>query len=322
MISTKANNVSLKIKKTLLLILSLTCYQKMVSQIDLRVEYFGISNYMHEVKPSFFGSREKNRVGNSKGEGKLYQANISLPVSLSINEKGQPKLWAIAFGGAYTNLNNYDFTDTHVIPEITNFNIGLVHVRPLNDKLSLMAILGGSLNMAHSNIDQISLNNALLNLGAVFIKQVNPNFKAGLGIAINNTFGYPMVLPVIYIKWTTQKKRFSVDFSLLRGAEINVKYNLNKTLNLGVMAENKGQGAFLKRNGKNMIFTHQYSTFGLVPEIKLAKGLHMPIVIGFSSRRNAQFKERKLSTLFDYKHSYFFDLAPYFSARLKYNFGK
>ncbi|CAM1374568.1 DUF6268 family outer membrane beta-barrel protein [Tenacibaculum xiamenense] len=309
-------------KKTFCIFFFTTIIQNVISQIDLKVEYFGTSNYMHEVKPSFFGSSEKNRVGNSKGESKVYQANISLPLSLSVNEKGQPKLWAIAFGGTYTNLNNYDFTEPHVIPEITNFNIGLVHVRPLNEKLSLMAILGGSLNMVHSNINQISLNNALLNLGAVFIKQVNPNFKAGLGVAVNNTFGYPMILPVVYIKWTTQKKRFSVNFSLLRGAEINVKYNLNKTLNIGVIAENKGQGAFLKRNAKNVIFTHQYSTFGITPEIKLAKGLSMPIVVGFSSRRNAQFRERKLSTLFDYKHSYFFDLAPYFSVRMKYNFGK
>ncbi|SEB84042.1 hypothetical protein SAMN04489761_1922 [Tenacibaculum sp. MAR_2009_124] len=322
MIFTTANKFTLQTKKTVLVLFILLTYQKVCSQIDFKIEHFGTSNYMHEVKPSFFGTSEKNRVGNSQGKSTVYQANITLPLSLTINKNGSPKLWAINVGGAYTNLTNYNFSEQLVIPEITNVSLSLIHNRPLNERLSLIAVLGGSLNMAHSNINQINFDNTLINLAAIIVKQVNPNFKAGLGVAINNTFGFPMILPVIYIKWLTTQKKLSIDLSLLRGAELNIKYNIDKTFNIGILAENKGQGAFLKKEGKNMMFSHQYSIFGLVPEFKIGKGLSIPVVIGFSGRRNAQFRERKLSTIFDYKHSYFFDIAPYISVRLKYNFGK
>lgn len=227
-------------------------------------------------------------------------------------------MWAISLGGAYAKLENKNFTDPLVIDEILNLGLSLSHLRPLNDKWSMLIAIGGGIYMPCTKLSQIRYKNILGNIGAIFIYHLKPNLELGGGIAMNNSFGYPMIFPAIYFKWTTEG-RFGVKIAMLEGIEMSAGYTINNNLNLNLVVEMNGQMALLEQNGKDKIFTHQYFVAGLRPEIKLGKHISIPITAGIHAMRPAEMVNRSLKSMFQDK-GYYFQVSPYVSAGLLIGF--
>ena len=282
------------------------------AQVFFKTEYFGTSAYQMTEGDS------SQRIGNSKGSAMVYQGGINIPLSMKLNEKNRPTMWSVSAGGAYVKLNNKNFTEPLVIDEVLNVGLSLNYQRPLNDRWSLKAGIGGGIFMPTSDLSQIGFGNVLGSVSAVFIRHLRPNLDLGGGLALNNSFGFPMLFPAFYLNWRTSGRYF-VQASLKDGLDIAAGYNFNKNVKLSLVMEVNGQMALLKQDGKKKIFTHQYVVFGLRPEVKLGKRLSVPITVGLNATRTAQITDRSLKSIFQDK-GYSFRASPYASAGLQVAF--
>lgn len=299
-------------KKILFLIFIITVYSNLNAQVMFKTEYFGKSSYRMTE-----GDTDE-KVGNSKGSAMVYQGGINIPLSIKLNENNRPSMWAISAGGAYAKLNNKNFTEPLVIDEIMNLGLSINHLRPLNDKWSMLASVGGGIYMPTTQFSKVRFKNVLANVGAIFIYHLKPNLQLGGGIAMNNSFGYPMVFPAFYLNWTTEGE-YVVKISMIEGLEMSVGYNVNKSLSLNIVAEMNGQMALIEQDGKDKIFTHQYIVAGFRPEIKVGKHISIPITAGISAMRPAEITNRSLKSMFQ-DRGYYFQISPYASAGLKIGF--
>ncbi len=287
-------------------------YTSVNAQVFFKTEYFGTSRYQMTQGDS------SQTIGNSKGSAMVYQGGINIPLSMKLNEKNRPTMWSISAGGAYARLNNKNFTEPLVINEILNLGLSLNYQRPLNDRWSMRAGLGGGIFLPSSDLSEIRFRNLLASASFVFIRHLRPNLDLGGGLAINNSFGFPMLFPAFYLNWTTSG-RYSVKVSLKDGLEMSAGYNVNKNLRLSFVTEINGQMALLEQEGKNKIFTHQYVVLGLRPEIKIGKRVSIPLTFGLNATRTAQITNRSLKTIFQDK-GYSFKASPYASAGLQVGF--
>lgn len=300
--------------KSVSLIIALLIFTstKTCAQIFFKTEYFGKSSYRDE---------DNNKVSGSKGSARVYQGGISIPLSVKMNENNRPTMWGISASGAYASLSNEGLTDDLVLNEIMNLQLALFHIRPLNEKWSMMASIGAGVYALDTRFSSIRYRNMLGSMGAVFIRHLKPNLDIGGGLALNTTFGYPMVFPAFYFNWTTEG-RFKVKVALMNGMEIAAGYTVNSYLGLDIVAEMNGQMALLEKEGKDKIFTHQYITVGLRPELKLGKHVSIPVTLGIHATRTAYFDDRSLKAMFDSSREYepYFQISPYISAGLKIGF--
>lgn len=294
-----------------LLLLSVTC-SGISAQIMFKTEYFGTSGYrMME------GERDE-KVGNSKGSAVVYQGGINVPLSVKQKENNRAAIWTVSVGGAYAKLDNKNFTEPLVIDEIMNIGLSLNHLRPLNERWSMLAAIGGGIYMPGTQFSEIKFKNVLGNVGAIFIYHLKSNFELGGGIAMNNSFGYPMVFPAFYLNWRTEG-RYAVKISMLEGIEMSAGYNASKILSLNLILEMNGQMALLEQDGKDKMFSHQYIVAGFRPEIKIGKNLSVCITAGFHAMRPAEMTNRNLKSLFQ-DRGYYFQISPYVSGGLHVGF--
>ena len=299
-------------KKILLLELMMAACTGLNAQIMFKTEYFGESDYRMTE-----GDTDR-KVGNSKGSAVVYHGGVNIPLSMKLDENKRPTMWALSVGGAYVRLDNKGFTEPLVIDEIMNLGLSLNHLRPLNDRWSMLATVGGGIYMPSTKLSKIRFKNVLGSVGVVFIYHLKPNLELGGGIVLNNSFGYPMLFPAFYLNWATAGK-YTVKISMMDGVEMSAGYNANRHLSLNLVAELKGQMALMEQDGKDKIFSHQYIIAGFRPEIKLGKRISIPITAGIHAMRPAEITDRSLKSMFQ-DRSYYFQISPYASAGLNIDF--
>lgn len=303
-----------EIKKTVLCVFIMVIYCQFVEaqvQIEMKTEYIGKSDYRKSE------NEKSEKVGDSQGAAMVHQANMTIPLSLKLNENKRPTLWAISANGAYAKLDNKNFTAPLVVDEILNIGMNLTHLRPLNDRWSILATIGGGIFMSNTDFSKAGFKNVLGNVGTVFIRHLKPNLDLGGGIMVNNSFGFPMVFPALYLNWKTEGK-YAVKIALMQGLELSVGYDLTKNFRLNLIAEMNGQTALLQQEEKDKMFSHLYMIAGFRPEIKIGKKISIPLTVGMNLWRPAQITDRTLKSMFQDKE-YYFRASPYASAGLKMN---
>lgn len=286
--------------------------QQLIAQVYLKAEYMGNSSFRDD----------QNVKTGGKGSAKVLQGGINIPFAVKINENNRPRAWSIGIGGSYTSLKNNKLEQYITLKEIMNVEIGLSHIRPLNDKISLLASLGAGLYMDDRNISNASFSHILGSGGAIVIWHLRPNLDLGGGLALNTTFGFPMVFPAIYFNWKLEGK-YEVNISMLNAVELSAGMKMNKYINLNLVAEMSGSLALTKEDGKKKMFTHQYIVTGLQPEIKITPSLSLPITIGMTADRIAYSQERTLKAFFkDMGKEYDPHFSPsfYIGGAIKYGF--
>jgi hypothetical protein len=273
------------------------------------------SSYM---SPSSYRDATNTAVGG-KGDFKDMRLGVQIPVYQKLNERNQPTAWAVAAKGLYASMNNSDMTRDLCIDRLLNAELGIVHLRPINEKWSLMASLGGGV---YTDLSEFSGKSVLVQAGSLFIWAARPNIDFGFGVALNNVIGYPMLFPSLYFKWETGN-RIEVDVIVYNDALLSAGMKMNDALTLRLLVQGRGMSAIVKRDNKPVIFTQSFSIIGLQPEIYINKMLSIPIVAGISVKREAYYLERKLISFYHAEDSYpNFATAAYFSVGLKYGFGK
>lgn len=294
----------------------LLCVEGKAQQVSFKTEYLGNSGY-YFLPP---GEKPREKIGDSNGSAVVYQGAVNIPLSMKLNENNRPTVWGIGLGGSYTSLNNRNFTD-YMPSEIMNLQVGLYHLRPLNDKWSMRASLGGGIFTSSTDFSKISFKNVLGSGGVVFIRHLKPNLDIGGGVAINSALGYPMIFPAFFLNWNFER-RFGVNVDLgSDGLDVSAGYDFGDRFKLSYAFAMNGQVALLEKDGKDVIFSHQYIVTGFRPEMQLGKtGLSVSAMAGLNLFRPASYSDRTLKGVFATDNDYYFSVSPYLSFGINYKF--
>lgn len=292
------------------------CIEGNGQEVSFKTEYIGNSGYWFQPNGD---DKPRERIGDSKGSALVYQGAVNIPLSMEMNENNRPTTWGVGISGAYASLNNKNFAD-EMVSEIMNLQVGVYHLRPLNNKWSMKAGLGIGIYAPFTDFSEIRYKNVLGSVGAVFIRHLKPNLAIGGGLALNTSLGYPMVFPAFYLNWKLEGK-FDVNAELADGLDISASYRFNDYFKLSLAFGVNGQMALLERGGKDVIFTHQYVATGLRSEIKFGEsGISMSAMAGITAYRPATSSDRSLKGIFASNNDYYFSASPYVSAGIQYNF--
>lgn len=285
-------------------ILLLALPENMWAQISVKTGYISSSRYQDE---------EGQKTGG-KGDLRFVEGSINIPISQKLNERNQPTVWMISAGGSYTSMNNKNLQSYIDLDQIVNLQLNLTNIRPISEKWLLLTTIGGGV---YATSADIRLKNILGQGGAIFIRQFRPNLSLGAGLAINNTFGYPMLFPAIYFDWSTEG-RYKIRVSMLNAMEVSAGIKWNKYIDLNLVAEMNGTLALVERNGEDAMFSQQYIIVGLQPELNIGNSFSVIATAGVSCSRIAYYTNRTLKAFFKDMSK---DIDPYFKPAMYVSMG-
>ena len=265
------------------------------AQISVKTEYIGNSEFYDAVADT--------NTGN--GSAMIYSAGAMVPLSMQASAEDDPykraTIWGVALSGTFVKMNNQNFPIGKELPsQVMNLGATVLHLRPLKERWSMLMALGIGSYTPENRLSAIRIDeNVLANGALVFIWHWRPNLEIGGGVALNNSFGYPMVFPALYLKYKGGfSDKFTIDVSLLDGTKVAFGYDYSENLSLKLVANIGGYSAYLRRNGQKEMFSSQTFFVGLEPEFKLGKHISIPVTFGGSFIRSGRYRERTLSAMF------------------------
>lgn len=300
-------------KKTVVfLVFSLLISLAAQAQLTVKAEYIGQSPYRDD--------ETDEKISNYKGSSVIYQAELNIPLSMKKDPNGLPRLWAINSGAAYARLDNRNFRENLVTDEIFDLYLGLLNITPFSKKWVIATSVGIGIYSPTTRLSQLTSKQVLANAAVLFICNVRPSLQLGAGLAVNNTFGYPMAFPAMYLKWSTEG-RWNVDINMTSGLVASGGYRFTDNVSLSLVLEMSGQVAFLQKDGKDMMFSHQYMVSGFRPQFRLGKYISLPLTVGVNAMRMAAYNKRTLKAMFvSSEPGGYFSVSPYFSVGLSVRF--
>ena len=265
------------------------------AQISVKTEYIGNSEFYDAVADT--------NTGN--GSAMIYSAGAMVPLSMQASAEDDPykraTIWGVALSGTFVKMDNHNFPIGKELPsQVMNLGATVLHLRPLKERWSMLMALGIGSYTPENRLSAIRIDeNVLANGALVFIWHWRPNLEIGGGVALNNSFGYPMVFPALYLKYKGGfSDKFTIDVSLLDGTKVAFGYDYSENLSLKLVANIAGYSAYLRRNGQKEMFSSQTFFVGLEPEFKLGKHISIPVTFGGSFIRSGRYRERTLSAMF------------------------
>ena len=265
------------------------------AQISVKTEYIGNSEFYDAVADT--------NTGN--GSAMIYSAGAMVPLSMQASAEDDPykraTIWGVALSGTFVKMDNQNFPIGKELPsQVMNLGATALHLRPLKERWSMLMALGIGSYTPENRLSAIRIDeNVLANGALVFIWHWRPNLEIGGGVALNNSFGYPMVFPALYLKYKGGfSDKFTIDINLLDGTKVAFAYDYSENLSLKLVANIGGYSAYLRRNGQKEIFSSQTFFVGLEPEFKLGKHISIPVTFGGSFIRSGRYRERTLSAMF------------------------
>ena len=265
------------------------------AQISVKTGY--ISN------SEFYDAVANTNTGN--GSAMIYSAGAMVPLSMQASAEDDPykraTIWGVALSGTFVKMDNQNFPIGKELPsQVMNLGATVLHLRPLKERWSMLMALGIGSYTPENRLSAIRIDeNVLANGALVFIWHWRPNLEIGGGVALNNSFGYPMVFPALYLKYKGGfSDKFTIDVSLLDGTKVAFGYDYSENLSLKLVANIGGYSAYLRRNGQKEMFSSQTFFVGLEPEFKLGKHISIPVTFGGSFIRSGRYRERTLSAMF------------------------
>ena len=265
------------------------------AQISVKTEYIGNSEFYDAVADT--------NTGN--GSAMIYSAGAMVPLSMQASAEDNPYkraiIWGVALSGTFVKMDNHNFPIGKELPsQVMNLGATVLHLRPLKERWSMLMALGIGSYTPENRLSAIRIDeNVLANGALVFIWHWRPNLEIGGGVALNNSFGYPMVFPALYLKYKGGfSDKLTIDVSLLDGTKVAFGYDYSENLSLKLVANIGGYSAYLRRNGQKEMFSSQTFFVGLEPEFKLGKHISIPVTFGGSFIRSGRYRERTLSAMF------------------------
>ena len=265
------------------------------AQISVKTEYISNSKFYDAVSDSNIGD----------GSAMIYSVGALVPLSMKLPEEDdpyqRPTVWGVGLNGTFVKMNNHNFPIGKELPsQVMNLGATVLHLRPLKERWSMLMALGIGSYTPENRLSAIRIDeNVLANGALVFVWHWRPNLEIGGGVALNNSFGYPMVFPAFYLKYKGGfSDKFTIEVGSIDGLKVALGYNYRENLDFKLIANMGGYSAYLRRNGEKEIFSQQTFVVGLQPEFKIGKHVSIPLTVGGSFIRSGRYRERTLSAMF------------------------
>ena len=281
-------------KKVITLIM-LCFVAKTFAQISVKTEYISNSKFYDAVANTNTGD----------GSEMIYSVGALVPLSMQAPKEDdpyqRPTVWGVSLNGTFVQMNNHNFPLGKEHPsQVMNLGVSAIHLRPLKERWSMLMAVGAGSYTPENRLSSIHIGeNVVANGAFVLVWHLRPNIEIGGGVALNNSFGYPMVFPAFYFKYKGGfSDKFTIDINLLNGTKVAFGYDYSENLSLKLVANIGGYLAYLRRNGQKEMFSSQTFFVGLEPEFKLGKHISIPVTFGGSFIRSGRYRERTLSAMF------------------------
>lgn len=241
----------------------------------------------------------KDKAGNEYGKGCLqkYSAKLTIPLSTKQDRLGRPSMWILSVNGHLGVLDNKDEAKELNPDRLVNASANVSHVRHFSQKWCLIASLGAGI---YAEPDHIRWNTLLVNGAAIFTYHWMPEVDVGLGGALTNSYGMPLLVPVAYLSWNKQG-RYSLQVNMLNGMRIAGGVNLTDALKLKLTAlEMDGMSAVINYYGSTRLYTSTMMRSYLQVEYHFAKKSWLSIGTGSNFLRTSSTRKRRLGSLFEH----------------------
>ena len=266
-----------------------------LAQISVKTEYISNSKFYDAVADTNTGD----------GSALIYSVGALVPLSMKTPEEDDPyqraTAWGIGLNGTFVQMNNHNFPLGKELPsQVMNLGVSAIHLCPLKERRSMLMALGVGSYTPENRLSSIHIGeNVVANGAFVLVWHLRPNIEIGGGVALNNSFGYPMVFPAFYFKYNDAfSDKFTIEVGSIDGLKVALGYNYRENLDFKLIANMGGYSAYLRRNGEKEIFSQQIFVVGLQPEFKIGKHVSIPLTVGGSFIRSGRYRERKLSAMF------------------------
>ena len=266
-----------------------------LAQISIKTEYISNSKFYDAVADTNTGD----------GSAMIYSVGALVPLSMQAPKEDdpyqRPTVWGVSLNGTFVQMDNHNFPLGKEHPsQVMNLGVSAIHLRPLKERWSMLMALGAGSYTPENRLSSIHIGeNVVANGAFVLVWHLRPNIEIGGGVALNNSFGYPMVFPAFYFKYKGGfSDKFTIDINLLDGTKVAFGYDYSENLSLKLVANIGGYLAYLRRNGQKEMFSSQTFFVGLEPEFKLGKHISIPVTFGGSFIRSGRYRERTLSAMF------------------------
>ena len=265
------------------------------AQISVKTEYISNSEFYDAVADT----------NTNNGSAMIYSVGAMVPLSMQTPAEDDPykraTIWGVALSGTFVKMDNQNFPIGKELPsQVMNLGATVLHLRPLKERWSMLMALGAGSYTPENRLSSIHIGeNVVANGAFMLVWHCRPNIEIGGGVALNNSFGYPMVFPAFYFKYKGGfSDKFTIDINLLDGTKVAFGYDYSENLSLKLVANIGGYLAYLRRNGQKEMFFSQTFFVGLEPEFKLGKHISIPVTFGGSFIRSGRYRERTLSAMF------------------------
>lgn len=277
----------------------------------------GSITYDH-VASADLQDRDDNKVGS--GSLDRVTARFTFPLSIKRNpDSALPTVWTLTANTDYASLDNSDAARLLNPDEIINAGITLGHSTPLSQRWGLIAAAGCGI---YSMPDYIRWHSILANVMAVAVYRLNPSLTIGAGGGLTNSFGAPMILPMVYFDWQ-RKGAFDL--------KVNFMGRLNVTASMWVSPKWKlsfspidmdGMSAVVNIDGSTKIYSMTMIKGALTAHYYINKRLSVFASAGYMYRRTAKLSNRRFSdmykNIFSSSGRYKFDPAMRVTAGISY----
>jgi len=293
------------------IILLFSLPHKSVAQGYMKSDYLFSSTFKEKDEDSKLGSGDLLKISG----------RYTMPLSAKQNSLGQTTAWFSTLGGSYSTLNNVGIAKSMNPNEVLNINLNISHVRPLSEKWSLIATLGGGI---YSEPNKVTWKSLLVNGGAIFIYRLNDKLDVGLGAGITNSYGVPVIMPMAYLK-LNMTGRYEIKVDLSTKIEIAATAKFSNKFHLKLIAmEMDGISAVMEKDGKSMIYSSTMMRSYLTPEFIIAKSFTVFLGGGAVWTRSSKLSERTLKSFWNsFKNDdekYRFKPTGYLTVGFRYGF--
>ena len=281
-------------KKVITLIM-LCFVAKTFAQISVKTEYISNSKFYDAVADTNTGD----------GSAMVYSVGALVPLSMQAPKEDdpfqRPTVWGVLLSGSFVQMHNHHFPVGKEHPsQVMNLGVSAIHLRPLKERRSMLIALGIGSYTPENRLSAIRIGeNVLANGAFILVWHLQPNLEIGGGVALNNSFGFPMIFPAFYFKYKGGfSDKFTIDVNLLDGGKVAFGYNYSENLSLNLVANMGGYAAYLRRNEQKEMFSSQTFFVSLQPEFKIGKHIAIPVAFGGSFIRSGRYRERTLAAMF------------------------
>lgn len=173
--------------------------KRIIFMMDLM--FVALGAYCQEVEVSatdLSSSMLKDKADNEYGKGNMqkYTAKAVIPLAKRLDDFGRPIIWNLSFNGQLGVLDNKDEAKNLNPERLVNASATVSHIRHLSQKWFLVVSLGAGV---YAEPDHIRWNTVLVNGAAVFAYHWMPGVDVGIGGALTNSYGMPLLVHVAYL---------------------------------------------------------------------------------------------------------------------------